>query len=196
MWFSPASRSPPSNFSFLSLSLTSRSLHRCSIANAIDAQPRYNYTNYDDARIPLSHAVTDYWFRCADERFLVSPAAAAGGSAYAYRYNHVYSNASIFPTFGLPQICASVVCHASELPFVFHEVPSFTSFQPDEDALSMQMLTFWANFAKTGNPNSAGSSVWPAWNASARSTLVLNTSGLVVERSDMCDFWDQVGYFF
>ena len=166
------------------------------IAADIDAQPRYNYSQYTDAREPLSHVVTDYWFRCADEKFLVSPAA-AGAGAFAYRYDHVYSNASIFPTFGLPEICASVVCHASELPFVFHNVPSFTSFQPDEAAFSLQMLGFWAQFAKTGNPNpDPANPVWPAWDLTGRKTLVLNTSGLVVERSDMCDFWDRFGYFF
>ena len=55
------------------------------------------------------------------------------------RYDHVYSNSSIFPTFGLPQICATAVCHASELPFVFHEVPSFTGFTPVEDTFASQV---------------------------------------------------------
>ena len=58
------------------------------------------------------------------------------------------------------------------------------------------MVTFWATFAKTGDPNGGAGAVWPAWDATGRQTLVLNTSGLVVERSDMCDFWDSIGYFF
>ena len=157
-----------------------------SIAAAIDARPRYNYTQYDDARVPLSHVVTDYWFRCADEKFLISPAAT--GNAFAYRYNHVYSNASIFPTFGLPEICATVVCHASELPFVFHNVPNFTTFTPAESAFADGMVAYWAQFAKTGNPNAdPANPTWPAWDLAGRKTLVLNTSGNVVERSDECE---------
>ena len=60
-------------------------------------------------------------FRCADELW-ARAAHAAGAAAYTYRWAHVYSNSSIFPTFGLPEICATMPCHASELPFVFHQV--------------------------------------------------------------------------
>ena len=116
-------------------------------AAAIQAQPRYHYQNFDDARLPISNVVTDYWFRCASEVFLRS---SVSPHVWAYRFNHLYSNASIFPTFGLPKICASVVCHASELPFVFHNVPSFASFTPPEDVLANAMGTAWGNFAKTG----------------------------------------------
>ena len=129
--------------------------------------------------------VTDYWFRCASERFLAG-AVKNGAPAYAYRFNHLYSNASIFPTFGLPQICSSVVCHASELPFVFHELPSFASFTPDEDALADRMGTYWTNFAKGLAPGAA----WPAWDPAARQTLVLNISESVETTAGLCGFWD------
>ena len=166
------------------------------IAAAIDARPAYNYAQFDDARVPLSRVVTNYWFRCADEKFLLAPS--AHGAAFAYRYNHVYSNASLFPSFGLPEICATVVCHASELPFVFHNVPSFASFTTEESAFSDSMMAYWATFAKTGNPNAdLAHPTWPAWDLAGRQTLVLNTSSSVVERSDECDFWDRyTNYFF
>ena len=148
-------------------------------------QPTDNSSAFADGRTPLSQMVTDYWFRCASERFLAG-AVKNGAAAYAYRFNHLYSNASIFPTFGLPQICSSVVCHASELPFVFHELPSFASFTPDEDALADRMGTYWTNFAKGLAPGAA----WPAWDPAARQTLVLNNSESVETTAGLCGFWD------
>ena len=156
-------------------------------ARLVDEQPRYNTSAFPDGRTPLSQAVTDLWFRCASERF-VAAATANGAVSYVYRFNHLYSNASIFPTFGLPQICASVVCHASELPFVFNELPSFASFTPDEEALALRMGEYWTNFAKGVAPSSA----WPPWSPSTRSTLVLNLTETVESTSGLCGFWDSL----
>lgn len=167
-------------------------------ATLIDGQERYNSSAYPDGRTPLSHMVTDYWFRCASEQFLAA-AARAGAPAFAYRYAHVYSNSSIFPTFGLPEICATSVCHASELPFVFGNVPSFTSFTPAEQALTASMTAFWAAFAKGGDPNGpSGSTAWPAWTAGTRMTLVLDETLATESTVGMCGFWDTVsqGYYF
>jgi carboxylesterase type B len=169
------------------------------LAQAIDARPDYHSASVTDARTVLSHVVTDYWFRCASERFAAA-AVAAGARAYVYRYAHLYSNASIFPTFGLPPICAQVVCHASELPFSFHRTPDFTSFTPAEDALSAAMVHYWAAFARGGDPNSAGGSptAWPAWDPAGRAVLLLNTTATVESSADVCGWWDSVaqGYLF
>jgi hypothetical protein len=116
-------------------------------------------------------------------------AVAAGTPAYAYRFDHLYSNASIFPTFGLPQICTSVVCHASELPFVFHELPSFASFTPEEDALASRMGGYWTNFAKGLAPDGAN---WPAWAPATRITRVLNLTETTESTLGMCGFWDSL----
>jgi carboxylesterase type B len=156
-------------------------------ARLVDAQPRYNSSAYADGRTPLSHAVTDMWFRCASERFLAG-AAQNGAPVFAYRFNHLYSNASIFPTFGLPQICATAICHASELPFVFHELPAFANFTPAEDAFAGRLGSYWANFAKGLAP----SATWPMWDPAARSTLVLELNESVETTNELCGFWDSL----
>ena len=156
-------------------------------ARLVNEQPRYNTSAFPDGRTPLSQMVTDMWFKCASERF-VAAATANGATSYVYRFDHLYSNASIFPTFGLPQICAQVVCHASELPFVFHELPSFASFTPDEEAFSLRMGERWTNFAKGVPP----STDWPSWDPSTRSTLVLNISETVESSVELCGFWDSL----
>lgn len=156
-------------------------------ARLVNDQPRYNTSAYPDGRTPLSQMVTDMWFRCSSERFLFN---AAKGDRFAYRYNHVYSNASIFPTFGLPEICASVVCHASELPFVFDELPSFTSFMDDEVQLSNRMGKSWTDFAKGVLPSSQ--SAWPVWDENQRLTNVFNIQDEVETTTGLCGFWDSL----
>ncbi len=138
--------------------------------------------------------MTDYWFRCASEVFLRN--SGPSSRLFAYRFDHLYSNASIFPTFGLPEICATVVCHASELPFVFHNVPSFASFTPAEDVLANAMAAAWTNFAKSGDPNGPGAPAWPAWTLSARKTLVWNESVAVEDTTRLCGVWDSIGGYF
>ncbi len=120
-----------------------------------------------------------------------------GANAFVYRFDHLYSNASIFPSFGLPKICGGpAVCHASELPFVFGELPAFANFTPAEIALADTMGAFWTSFAKTGNPNGGGGTTWPAWDTQTRMTLVLNDTLMTESTADGndvdCDFWDSL----
>ena len=157
-------------------------------ATIVDSQPRYNTSAFADGRTPLSQMVTDMWFRCASERFLFGAAAGGATELHAYRFDHLYSNASIFPTFGLPPICAQVVCHASELPFVFHELPSFTGFTPPEDALALRMGRLWTSFAKGEDI----SSEWPRWTPATRQTLVLNDTATVESTLELCGVWDSL----
>ena len=42
----------------------------------------------------------------------------------------------------------------------------------------------WLAFAKTGNPNTKGVPVWPAYNKTDRSTMILDTKMRVVKQPD------------
>ena len=45
----------------------------------------------------------------------------------------------------------------------------------DEDRfVSEQMVTYWTNFAKTGNPNRSGEDAWTPFDLERRSTRVIN----------------------
>jgi hypothetical protein len=90
--------------------------------------------------------------------------------------------------FGLPQICSQVVCHASELPFVFHELPDFTNFTSQEDALALKMGRLWTSFAK-GEDLSAE---WPRWTPATRQTLVLNDTATLESTLGLCGVWDSL----
>jgi para-nitrobenzyl esterase len=66
--------------------------------------------------------------------------------------------------------------HAAELQYIFpgnQVIQSGAPFNAAQTALSNQMIAFWSNFAKTGNPNASGTATWPAYNATNDTYLTL-----------------------
>jgi para-nitrobenzyl esterase len=54
--------------------------------------------------------------------------------------------------------------HSAEIEFVFETLPSKKlEWRPEDTKLSDTMSTYWTNFAKTGDPNGAGTPPWPAY---------------------------------
>lgn len=55
--------------------------------------------------------------------------------------------------------------HSAEIEYVFSMLPHRATPWPAEDrALARLMSAYWANFAKTGDPNGPGLPQWPAYN--------------------------------
>jgi carboxylesterase type B len=156
----------------------------------------YKGFGYKDACEAISQVFTDYVFRCASEKFATT-VRAKNFPAYVYRYNHLLSASAIFPTFGLPDICVTEICHASEMPLVFHRtvIPALNvSLTAAENALSDTIIKYWTNFAKTGNPNSGDLPEWPMHDVRTRNNIIIQEAIAFENSTDVCRFFDSIGY--
>lgn len=171
-------------------------------AKRVKARPRYDPSNYPflNGTWPLSNVLTDYWFRCSTEQF-ANAAIQGGKTAWVYRFDHLWSQASMLPKYGLPAVCGYLVCHMTELPFTFHNSQNplnVTAFTPAEAAFSAQLTSWWGSFVSTGNPNTLANQQFqlPAYTPQGRELVVLNLTSVVENTTELCGFWDSLGYFF
>ncbi len=75
--------------------------------------------------------------------------------------------------------------HAGEIEYVFGTLDSIpkVTWPNDDRTLSDRMMSYWANFARTGNPNGKGLATWPVYNA-ATGDGVLHLDTTIVAKTD------------
>jgi para-nitrobenzyl esterase len=79
--------------------------------------------------------------------------------------------------------------HGSDISYVFNtlDAPRFGPPSKPTEAeyeLAKKMNTYWANFAKTGNPNGAGLPTWPAYTNQNQDMLDVELDGKIVNKPD------------
>jgi len=121
----------------------------------------------------------------ADLRFRC-PATAQGGwhnAAHHPTYEYEFAHA-------IPGQEAQGAVHGSELPYVFGYFPKWGNIAGQFTDLDIQlsglMETYWTNFAKTGNPNSAGLPEWPPFGVE-RKFIRFQQDGKVVPLTSLRD---------
>ncbi|XP_058563512.1 carboxylesterase 4A isoform X5 [Neofelis nebulosa] len=82
----------------------------------------------------------------------------AGFPVYLYEFEHHT------PTGVIIKPCTDGADHGDEIHFIFGNPFSKGHSTVEEKALSLQMMKYWANFARTGNPNGGKLPYWPRYN--------------------------------
>lgn len=157
-----------------------------------------NPSSTNSNMVALDRMVGDYAFTCPVVNFAHHYARASPpNDVYLYHYTHHTVN-SPWPRW-------SGVMHGDEIAFIFGDPfkkkpEALIDYTDEERMLSRTMMAFWANFAKTGNPNlsgkgahsSVGGTYWPLHSATNKEFLRIKTAnhtqgkGL---RAKECAFW-------
>ena len=98
----------------------------------------------------------------------------ATGQAPVYRYlfDHIIPTAT-----GDAAADDPGAAHATDIEYVFGTLETKKLAWRDSDRkVSALLVSYWTNFAKTGNPNGPGLAEWPAYNAKTRQVMRLGVS--------------------
>ncbi|XP_072048627.1 cholinesterase-like [Amphiura filiformis] len=148
---------------------------------------------------------TDYWYSCPAIFEARLHAMAAVHDVYLYFFTHVPSVTFYASPVVQPKWLGAT--HGEELQFVFgypFEPSSHLEFHkyPEEEmTLSLRIMKYWTNFAKTGNPNKESFSsppynddtAWPAFSLPELQykELAVNLKTGRGLKADECHFWNE-----
>jgi len=88
--------------------------------------------------------------------------------------------------------------HGVDLAYVFGNMKDSNGYNQTDRDLSKQMMAYWVNFARTGDPNGPGLPQWPAYRAATDQSLDLSDSvrlesGLYRQECDFIDWTSRFG---
>ncbi len=157
----------------------------------------------------LSHLLNDFAFRCGS--YLAASNAIRQRKSDQVIYTYVFAQD---PYFNVPgsRVCTAandLVCHGEELPYVFGVVERNPGTDPAPTAtdirISKDMLTYWTEFAKGGDPSPQSADVadWPLWHEGATGAIQLIgnshdrfpeplTNADMNSRSHCSDLWNEI----
>ena len=84
----------------------------------------------------------------------------------------------------------SFAFHSAEIEYVFGQLDTkaAVAWRPEDRALSEQMQKYWANFARSGDPNGPGLPKWPAYSAAdGWQVMFLDAPQSAAHKDDMRD---------
>ncbi len=148
-------------------------------------------TNNTDAKQSYVAFLTDAQFTSTTRR--VAQCVSTNSPEPVWRYFFTFKHT-------IPQLSSYGAYHGMELFYVFntwenHNLATGPLFKPADDSVQKSMLTYWTNFAKTGNPNGNGLVNWVQYDTNSDCYLEIQATS----NGDSCgirtiksNFWDSV----
>lgn len=126
-------------------------------------------------------------------RFTARAFAAQGMPAYVYLFSYVPA--------AMRERMPHGASHASEIPYVFNNLNArwgIETITPEDQQMARMMNSYWANFAKTGDPNGEGLPVWSPYNLQTNRLLEFRADGSAINIPDpkkaRLDVIEKAGY--
>lgn len=168
-----------------------------SIPLAYQAQTHTQYpsgTTNAEARTSYVGLLTDSQFTATARRIARCISQNQTEPVYRYLFSHKHT---------IPQLQTYGSYHGMELFYVFNNWENTTLgtgsfFKPADDSVQINLLNYWTNFAKTGNPNGGSLVTWPQYEANADCYLEIKATPNNTQcglRTAKCDLWDQMMAF-
>jgi len=148
----------------------------------------YPAANYADPAFALGALLTDNAFACPTDklRHLLSTLT----PTYGYEFDD--PNAPPGVQSGMP----SGAYHSADVQYLFDYTPSHGVLSPDQKALSLEMIRYWAAFADQGRPEVQAAPIWPRFDELSHGVLSLRpvASTAIDDFADFhhCDFWNSL----
>jgi para-nitrobenzyl esterase len=142
-----------------------------------DARKAYDPDGTADLQALLVRAGTDK-VQAEPARFIAGAFTASGSPAYIYRFSYVPAAMRTQWRNGTP--------HGAEVPYAFDMLTGDPRMSPTTEdlAVSRVMNRYWANFAKTGDPNGPELPPWPRHDPAAPALLDFRANGSIVAGPD------------
>lgn len=152
---------------------------------------RYPQEKYVSTAAALADVYTDAIWGCPADRTNADLA----GQVPTYAYEFADRETPWFTKAPKPSFAPGAF-HAGELQYLF-DWPESGKLSAAQQRLSAQMMRYWVNFARTGNPNGAGLSPWQRYRTADRYVQSLAPGSIV--RTDLaanhkCTFWRSIGW--